>query len=254
MKRKLIWIACGIAALLLLLAFVSLRKPSTQGYFDPTEADASASAAQESEEAEPYVSPVDFDALREINEDIYAWLYIPNTEVSYPLLQNPQDDTYYLRRSMEGSYDLNGVLFTEATYNGTDFSDPLTIVYGHNMKNGAMFGSLQRMYSSQEGMEEYSEVIVYLPEKELHYTVFAAVPFDKRHILYNYDFTDERTYRLFFRELLSVHALNAIYAEDASIQYGDNALILCTCLNGDRDKRFLVCGKLSQTISTGIVK
>ena len=251
------WIACGIAVLLLLLVFVDLRKTTEQSYFEPPEeeaSDGSAPVEQESVEAEPYVSPVDFDALHEINGDIYAWLYIPDTEISYPLLQHPEDDAYYLRRNVDGDYDVKGVLFTEASYNSRDFSDPVTIIYGHNMKSGEMFGALQRVYSSQEGMEEHSEIIVYLPERELHYTVFAAVPFDKRHILYNYDFTNQRTFRLFFQKIMSVRALNAVFAEDESIQSGDSALILSTCLNGDRSRRFLVCGKLSQTISTGTVK
>ncbi len=256
-KRKLLWIVCGIAALLLLLVFVNLGGTEEQRYFDPAgvdTSDGSTPAEQEPEEAEPYVSPVDFDGLHEMNEDIYAWLYIPDTEVSYPVLQHPEDDAHYLRRNVDGNYDIKGVLFTEASYNSKDFSDPVTIIYGHNMKSGEMFGALQRIYSSEEGMKEHSEIIVYLPERELHYTVFAAVPFDKRHILYNYDFTDERTFRLFFQEIMSIHALNAVYAEDKTIQFGDNALILSTCLNGDRSKRFLVCGKLSQTISTGTVK
>ena len=243
--------------LLLLLVFVDLRKTTEQSYFEPPEeeaSDGSAPVEQESVEAEPYVSPVDFDALHEINGDIYAWLYIPDTEISYPLLQHPEDDAYYLRRNVDGDYDVKGVLFTEASYNSRDFSDPVTIIYGHNMKSGEMFGALQRVYSSQEGMEEHSEIIVYLPERELHYTVFAAVPFDKRHILYNYDFTNQRTFRLFFQKIMSVRALNAVFAEGESIQSGDSALILSTCLNGDRSRRFLVCGKLSQTISTGTVK
>lgn len=207
---------------------------------------------KEAEMPKPYVTPVDFESLWAVNADIYAWLEIPGTEISYPLLQHPEDDAYYLRRDMEGKRDSNGVLFTEASYNGRDFTDPLTIVYGHNMNSGKMFGTLQKVYSSQSALEEYSEIIIYLPDEELHYTVFAAVPFDNRHILYNYDFTDGRTFRLFFQEILSVRALEASFAEDAAIQSNDRALILSTCMSGNRNKRFLICGKLSQTIPVEI--
>ena len=149
---------------------------------------------------------------------------------------------------MKGESDSNGVIYTEASYNGRDFADPLTVLYGHNMNSGLMFGTLQEMYSSQEALGEHSEIIIYLPDRELHYEVFAAVPFDKRHILYNYDLSDKRTFRLFFQEILSVRSLEAVFAEDAAIQSDEKALILSTCLTGNRNKRYLVCGKLSETV------
>lgn len=246
--------------------FFSLRKPSEtvdeKKYFDPSALQtsspetASAGASEEPDvnetpasEPEPYISPVDFEALWEVNKDIYAWLYIPGTEISYPLLQHPEDDAYYLKRNMEGKNDSNGSLFTEHSYNGKDFTDPLTIIYGHNMHSGKMFGTVQKVYANQKSLAEHSEIIIFLPDKELHYEVFAAVPFDNRHILYNYDFTNRRTFRLFFNEILSVRALESVVAEDASVRPDDKTVILSTCLLGSKhEKRFLICGKLSQTI------
>ncbi len=196
-----------------------------------------------------YTSPVDFEALHEINEHIYAWLDIPDTEISYPIIQHPSDDTYYLRRNIKKKKDIAGTVFTEAGYSGTDFTDPVTVAYGHNMDDGSMFGTLQSTYSSEKGLREHSEFVVYLPDKELHYTVFAAVPFDNRHILYNYDFTEQRTFRLFFEEIMSVRSLESVFAEDASVSPDDHILILSTCLKGNRSERFLVCGKLVKTVS-----
>ena len=257
----------GAAALLCLLAFLSLRylrskpEPELRQYFTPpVEKSAEALDTRETAtseklaEPEEYESPVDFEGLWEVNEDIYAWLYIPYTDISYPLLQSPDDDSYYLRRSMERRYDENGVLFTEASYNGTDMTDPVTIVYGHNMKNGLMFSDLQSSYSSAEKLAEHSEIIVYLPDRELHYAVFAAIPFDNRHILCNYDFTNKRIFRLFLNEILSVRALEASFAEDTPVGTDDRVLILSTCLQGNRSNRFLVCAKLDETIPTRFVK
>ncbi len=255
-----------VALLIGLSVYFSLRKPSEtideKKYFDPSAlrtqpAETAAAGASEDpdvhetpvSEPEPYISPVDFEALWEVNEDIYAWLYIPGTEISYPLLQHSEDDAYYLRRNMEGKQDSNGSLFTESNYNGKDFTDPLTIIYGHNMHSGKMFGTVQKVYSSQSSLAEHSEIIIYLPDKELHYDVFAAVPFDNRHILHNYDFTNRRTFRLFFNEILSVRTLEAVFAEDTDVRPDDKTVILSTCLLGsNHNKRFLICGKLSQTI------
>lgn len=267
MKWKKILFICSAAALLVFaIYFANLRSPPETNTEQPeisaelspdqqetpkrTEtADFVLEEASEPElSAEPYSSPINFEELWEENEDIYAWLDIPGTEISYPILQHPEDDSYYLRRNAKRESDSNGVIYTEASYNGRDFSDPLTVIYGHNMNSGLMFGTLQKMYSSQEALNEHSEIIIYLPDRELHYEVFAAVPFDKRHILYNYDLSDKRTFRLFFQEILSVRSLEAVFAEDAAIQSDEKALILSTCLTGNRSKRFLVCGKLSETV------
>lgn len=222
------------------------EKPVTSS--EPTGPSPTETEPETEPEPKPYKSPVNFDALWAVNTDVYAWLYIPGTEISYPILQSAEADDYYLRRNMERKNDPNGVIMTEGSYNGKNFTDPVTVIYGHNMKDGKMFGALQSMYSSQEALEKHSEIIVYLPEQELHYTVFAAVPFDKRHILYNYDFTDKRTFRLFFQEILSVRAIQAAFAEDAAVSSNEKTIILSTCLNGNRQNRFLVCAKLSETI------
>lgn len=276
MKRKIIWGSCGLVLLILvcLIFFIASADsqddtldytyfaPSTEEESVPTDklnGDKSILAATETtipeaiiseeQQNEPYVSPVDFEALWEVNTDAYAWLYIPGTEISYPILQHPKDDSWYLKRNLQGKQDSNGTLFTEASYNGKDFSDPLTIVYGHHTKNGSLFGTLQEAYSSPERLAEHSEIVIYLPDSELHFEVFAAVPYDNRHILYNYDFSNKHTFRRFFNEILSIRALEAVFAEDASVQSDDQVLLLSTCLIGNRNKRFIVCGKLSQTIS-----
>lgn len=197
---------------------------------------------------EPYKSPVDFKALQEINPDIYAWLSIPQTDISFPVFCRADDDEYYLRRDMFGNYDINGVLFSEATYNKTDLEDPLTIIYGHNMEDGSMLGTLQSSYLSSHDMENRHEVIVYMPERELHYEVFAAVPFDNRHILYNYDFTDSKIFELFFNEILSVRAFESVFREGVSVSAEDKTLILSTCLTGNSTKRYLLCAKLSTLV------
>lgn len=267
MKWKTSLLICSAVALLIFaIYFANLRslpettteqpELSAEPSLDQTELPEQTEAPDSGQEAEsepevsaePYISPIDFDALWGENEDIYAWLDIPGTEISYPILQHPEDDAYYLRRNAQGESDSNGVIYTEASYNGRDFSDPLTVIYGHNMNSGLMFGTLQKMYSSQKTLDEHSEIIIYLPDRELHYEVFAAVPFDNRHILYNYDLSDKRTFRLFFQEILSVRSLEAVFAEDAAIQSDEKALILSTCLTGNRSKRFLVCGKLSETV------
>ena len=112
---------------------------------------------------------VDIQKLQETeNPDIYAWIYIPGTKVNYPVLQHPTDDTYYLNYNIDGSKGLPGCIFSEKAYNGKDFSDHNTVLYGHNMKNGTMFGCLHKY----EDMQYY---IYMIPNTGLHLVHFASL-------------------------------------------------------------------------------
>lgn len=200
-------------------------------------------APLQKEPPEPYVSPVDFESLQAENPDIYAWLYVPGTEINYPILQREGDDGYYLQRNSQGQPDKNGSLFTESAYNARDFSDPVTIIYGHHMRSGAMFGNLQRDYSAAGSLEELWEIIVYLPEEEIHYQAFAGVPYSGIHILRYYDFTIPVVYEAFLDQACSARELSANVRQDAGAAPGDQLLILSTCLQGNNKRRYLVLAR-----------
>ena len=82
-----------------------------------------------------------------------------------------------------------------------------------------------------------------LPEKELHYKVFAAVPYDNRHILYTYDFTSKRRYNAFLNSIFDVREIGAQHSTDVPVTPEDKLLILSTCLQGNSHRRFLVVAK-----------
>lgn len=193
-----------------------------------------------------YTSPVDFEALQALNPDIYAWLYIPGSDISYPLLQSAADDTFYLNHDSSGKESKNGALFTEHAYNGREFTDPVTVVYGHHMRSGAMFGRLQALYSAPDGLETYRELYVYLPDGEQRYEAFAATPFDNDHILHYYDFSSGEAYRAFFGRLGRARQIGARTDGISEISPGDQILILSTCLSGNNKKRYLVLAKRAE--------
>lgn len=192
---------------------------------------------------EPYVSPIDFEALQAQNPDIYGWLRIPGTEFDFPLVQREGDDSFYLTHDSDGNESSAGAIFTESAYNSTTMEDPVTVAYGHQMHAGTMFGKLQATYSQENALEDYGEIIVYLPDKEYHYQVFAAVPYDNRHILYNYDFTDSRRYNAFLNSIYEVRELGAVRDREISVTPEDHLLVLSTCLTGNDNKRYLVLAK-----------
>ena len=194
---------------------------------------------------EPYVSPIDFDALRAVNPDIYGWLRIADTNIDYPVVQSPTDDTFYLDHDSDRLPSPNGAIFSEHEYNSMDFEDPVTILYGHHKWYGDIFGNLQQYYSDSEFFDADRPIEVFTEDGYYRYRVFAAVPYNRLHILYYNDFTDEQAFISFFRGVMGTRDLSARFNADYAPEPGDRVLILSTCFAGDNKRRFLVMGTLT---------
>lgn len=123
---------------------------------------------EEQEEGAPKVEiPIDFEALKEQNGDVYAWIRIPGTNVDYPILQHEEDNGYYLNHTIDGVEALEGSIYTE-NYNTKYFDDPNTVIYGHNMKNGSMFRTLHN-YEDKTFFDENRVIYIYQPDRILEY-------------------------------------------------------------------------------------
>ncbi|MCL1897129.1 MAG: class B sortase, partial [Clostridiales bacterium] len=82
-----------------------------------------------------------FRELQAINPEVFAWLTVYGTNIDYPVVQG-EDNLKYVNTDAEGWYSLSGAIFLDC-HNSADFSDFSSILYGHHMQNGSMFGSLQ---------------------------------------------------------------------------------------------------------------
>ena len=114
---------------------------------------------------------VDFDSLKKINPDIIGWLHYPSLDISYPILKG-EDNDYYLHHTVEKKKNFSGSIFME-TKNSSQFTDSHTIIYGHNMKNGSMFGKLKRIRQLEMTEEDYKFWIL-TPGKNQLCRVFSA--------------------------------------------------------------------------------
>ena len=191
--------------------------------------------------------PVDFEALQEMNPDIYAWIDIPDTDISYPILQREGDNSYYLRRNESGSYYSGGCIFTE-DYNKRDFSDRMTVVYGHNLSSGKAFAYLND-YADSEVFNSHRCIYIYLPDRLLVYEVFATYPYSSEHLLLNHDFDNREEFDEFFDEAFASLSPKANFVEDGKPDFDtDKVLTLSTCFRENRHQRFLVQAKLVEEI------
>ena len=188
-------------------------------------------------EKEPVEIPVDFASLKEKNPEIYAWIRISDTSVDYPILQRPEDDGYYLDHTVDGAEGLPGSIYTESL-NKQDFSDKNTVIYGHNMKDETMFGSL-KYYMDPTYMKQHEQIEIYTPEHIYTYRIFAAVTYDNRHILKSFDFHEDDQYQQFLDSLSQVRNMSSYINSEIPVTTEDRLLTLSTC-NGNNEQRFLV--------------
>jgi len=190
-------------------------------------------------------NPVNFSKQMSINDDIYAWIYIPNTDVNYPILQSNEDDLYYLRRDIKKNYSICGVVFTQS-HNKKDFSDPVTLVYGHNMTGYApetsMFATLHN-FEDEEFFENNDTFYIYTPGHILTYKVVSAYKYDTRHIMNSFNFDDKNVVREYFDYVMNPMTIPMNVRKGVELKDDDKLVVLSTCMS-DSSSRYLVNGVL----------
>ncbi len=187
-------------------------------------------------------NPINFESLKKSNEDIYAWIKIDNTNIDYPIVQSwEEDDSFYLNHNIEKKRDVNGAIYTEK-HNSTDFNDPNTLIYGHDMLDGSMFRTLHN-FRDEKFFNENEFIYIYTEGHILKYRIFAAYKWDNRHILNSYDFSDERVFADYLEEIKDPKSL-MVNKRDVDLTTKDRIITLSTCIGNEKNYRYLVQGVL----------
>lgn len=217
----------------------------------PSEPSSEESAAESPPEPpasnpEPTLKPVE-NPYRDsflANSDMAAWLQIADTEIDYPVMWTPEDEEYYLRRGFDGSSNRNGCLILD-----TDSSlNPLTtnlIIHGHNMKSGAMFGTLTD-YEDEAYGQEHKNISLYTRECLRNYeviAVFRSQVYKKSDQVFKfYQFFQADTAEEFDDFYQNIKALS-LYDTGVTAEFGDRFLTLSTCAYHVENGRFVVVAK-----------
>ncbi len=125
--------------------------------------------------------------------------------MNYPVVQHPTDDTFYLKHNKDGEWSEEGAIYTQLA-NKTDFSDPVTVIYGHNLVQGTMFTSLHR-FENKDFFDSHEDMHLYTDGHILTYRVIAAYQYDNRHILNSFNFSDPTVVQQYFDSILSPDSL-----------------------------------------------
>lgn len=250
-NKKLFWTSLIIVfALIFVISAVQLVRIFFTGRFDSTQYknEPEDTASNVSSEILPD-NPIDFAALSAQNYDAYAWITIPGTNVDYPILQAYyEDDNFYLDHDINKEKSRAGSLYTQRA-NQKNFSDPNTIIYGHNMANGTMFRTLHR-YKEKSFFEENKYIYIYTPGNIYTYEIFAAYRYDNRHILNSFDFSDKQVFSDYIDSILSLKS-NANINTEIEVNENSKIVTLSTCYaNSQKQYRYLVQGVLIKNEKT----
>ncbi len=189
------------------------------------------------------VRKIDFEAMqKEVNADIYAWIYVPGTKVDYPILQRATNNNFYLDHDVNGKKASCGSIYTEK-HNHKDFNDNHTVIYGHNMKNGTMFKTL-RNYDDKEFFEENKYIYIYTEADTRVYEIFGAYEYTDEHLLLNYKTENAGEFQKYLETIKKQPDASGHFNREMLVNSNDKIITLSTCITGKDGSRYLVQGKL----------
>lgn len=189
---------------------------------------------------------IDWEDLHSQNEDIYAWICIPDTKIDYPILQHPSELDHYLDYNIDGSKGYPGCIYSQFV-NSKDFTDFNTVLYGHNMKNGTMFAGLHK-FEDSEYFEDHSYIYVYTEDKVFVYRIFASYTFSSIHLIMGFDLSDENVRQIYIDNIRSLEGLTDNIDDSIEVDTDSRLLTLTTCIANQADKRYNVAGVLVSEI------
>ena len=184
---------------------------------------------------------VDFNKLKEENSDTIAWLKVEGTNIEYPVVKG-QDNDYYLTHSFDGSYNSAGWIFADYknTFDGTDKN---IVIFGHNRRDGSMFGTLKNVLDKDWYENENNKYVTLVTEKEnIIYEVFSVYKTENEeyYITNKFSSNDE------FEDLIKTVKKRSVYDFGNDVQRSDKMLTLSTCADNNKYRVVLHAKKVNK--------
>ena len=195
----------------------------------------------------PVLAPikVDFKALKNVNNDVVGWIYCEGTQIDYPVLQGETNDTY-IRTLYTGEGHPSGSIFVDAG-NLPEFQDNNTIIYGHHMADGSMFGTLED-WREQEYFDAHPCMWLLTPEQDYRIDLFSAYLVDARHDTFTIFRGSGQQFAAYLQRVVSDSAVKADVETDPEAHY----VLLSTCAyTVYDDARTVIHGRLVPVDSAG---
>lgn len=154
---------------------------------------------------------IDFAMLQAQNPDIFAWLYIPGTEIDLPVLQNPVSDEYYISHDIYGDKNSAGAVYTEMP-NLINMCDFNTVIHGNDLEEASPFKKLHN-FEVADFFAAHETFYLYLPDNVLTYEIFAAYYDESSDILRRYNYTTYEGCRAYLEDICMERSMNRNFRE-----------------------------------------
>lgn len=197
---------------------------------------------------DPHKVPItiDFASLKTQYPDLVGWLYCADTPINYPVVQS-EDNDYYLYRLMDGTENKNGTIFMDFR-NDSEFGDWNHLIYGHNMKNGAMFGSLTS-YMEQEFYERHP--FWFLLTEDVNYRIDLVGGYVTPATSDAYALPEDTAGR---DRLYQKASRSSVFDADIKLIPEERLITMSTCVYDYEDARFVLVGVLREVVDHGAVE
>ena len=181
----------------------------------------------EDENKEEYT--VDFNKLKEQNNETVAWIKVNNTSVEYPVVR-ATNNSFYLNHSFDKSKNSAGWIFADYK-NKFDNTDKNIVIYGHNMRDDSMFGSLKNILNSDwYNNEENTNIALYTENEKYIYKVFSIYKIESEDYYIKTEFSNDNEFEKFIKTLKK----RSIKNFNIDISKEDSILTLSTCANNNK--------------------
>lgn len=175
---------------------------------------------------------IQLSELQQINDDIIGWIRFDSLDkISYPILYSG-DDATYLRTDIYGNESTAGCIFMEGL-NNPDFNDSHTIIYGHNMRNLSMFGSLKK-YKEDGFYEDNQFFTIYTVDRAYRYQIFAYSDVTEDSDVYAVGYVPGEQFESFLHQIIRSSYVDT----GVAVSKDDKMITLSTCSTSG--KRFVV--------------
>lgn len=214
-------------------------KPSGASSLRPVEQGRPTEEKSESGSRNQGAGAVDFTSLEKINPDFSAWISAEGMPIDYPVVRG-KDNRFYLEHLFTGERGSMGTIFIDYRCPG-DFSGRNTILYGHNMKNGSMFASLEK-YKNQSYYDRFPTMQLSAPGGAFTVELFAGTVVDGNREAVPLSFQSGEAFLSYADSLKK----ESTFQSDAQVKADDRIVTLCTCSYEFEDARYALFGKLTK--------
>lgn len=241
-KKIFLNILIAIFIIALIISIIYIAKWLVDNIENKKLADKVSEAIIENSENEEVDYKVNFEKLKEINNQIVAYLKVNGTKIEYAVVQ-AKDNNYYLRRNLDKKYNVGGSIFMDYK-NKLDGTDKNIIIYGHNIKDGSMFGTLKNVLEKEWYNNEENYIIDLITEKEEQkYQVFSVYKIENEDYYIDTEFKKNE-----FKKFVNKLKVRSIKDFEIEITEEDSILTLSTCADNNKYRVVLHAKRITETL------